>query len=183
MNHQYQSQEYFLKQSYQFPTNQPQLQYPNYSLRHRHQFVSDQFYLKDIDGTLLPIIGNFILEIKTRAFGGAKPLKAVTAARVVQCQWQMCCMPEVTAAILMLYHPEMKTFTLFLIKRNAMFISALKSTCKALYSDTKPKYSHAAGNKFASQLSLIQGNIDFQAILPIRQWAGYIAKETVEVFR
>ena len=40
----------------------------------------------------------------------------------------------------------------------------------------------ASGNTFASQLSLIKGNIDFQAILPLRQWAGNIAKETVEVF-
>lgn len=147
-------------------------------------FVSDQFFLKYIDGTLTPIAGNFILEIKTRALGGAKPLQAVTAAHVVQCQWQMCCMPEITAAVLMSYHPEMKTFTLFLINRNEMFISALETTYKALRSNTEPKYAlpHAADDTFASQLSFIKGNIDFQAILPLRQWAGFIAKETVEVF-
>ena len=38
-------------------------------------FVSNQFFLKDISGTLIPIAGNFILEIKTRAFGGANRCK------------------------------------------------------------------------------------------------------------
>ena len=62
-----------------------------------------------------------------------------------------------------------------------MLIEALESTCKALHSCKEPKY-HASGNTFASQLSLIKGNIDFQAILPLLQRAGKVAKETVEVF-
>ena len=72
----------------------------------------------------------YILEIKTRAVGSARPLELINASHVCQCQLQMSCTPDVTATILLLYLPETKKFSMFLIKRDKPFTRTMMILCK-----------------------------------------------------
>ena len=78
---------------------------------------------------LIELDGKYILEIKTRAVGSVRPLELINASHVCQCQLQMSCMPGVTATILLLYLPETKKFSMFLIKRDKPFTRMMMILC------------------------------------------------------
>ena len=88
--------------------------------------------MHDIQGNVIELKGNCIIEIKTFVRGSSTPLQRINGCHILQCQFQMCCMPCVKGAILLSFLPESSNFSMFYIERDDVFIQALMAVCDSV---------------------------------------------------
>ena len=132
---------------------------------------------------VIELKGKIILEIKTRALGYPEPLTYINGSHVVQCMIKMYCLPDVPGCLLLSYVPENKRFSLFLIKRDEVFIKALKNVCNGILKQENISILFLSESIHSNELcnSVLSKIPNFENILPLRQWANNIAARSPKV--
>ena len=139
--------------------------------------------MHDIQGNVIELKGKFIIEIKTRAMGSSAPLQQINGCHILQCQFQMCCMPCVKGAILLSLCPESSNFLLFYIERDDIFIQAVMAVCDSVVASEHVLFDIAKEDESAGRLASMDGVVpNFESMLPVRSWANDLAKQTKRVF-
>ena len=90
---------------------------------------------------------------------------------------QMCCLLDVPGCLLLSYVPENKRLSLFLIKRDEVFIKALKNVCSGILKQENISILFLSESIHSNELcnSVLSKIPNFENILPLKQWANNIA--------
>ena len=146
-------------------------------------FDTVSYPMHDIQGNVIELKVKFIIEIKTRAIGSSAPLQQINGCHILQCQFQMCCMPCVKGAILLSFLPESSNFSMFYIERDEVFIQAVMAVCDSVVASEHVSFDIAKEHGSVGRLASMDGVVpNFESILPIRSWANDLAKHTKRVF-
>ena len=146
-------------------------------------FDTVSYPMHDIQGNVIELKGKFIIEIKTRAIGSSAPLQQINGCHILQCQFQMCCMPCVKGAILLSFLPESSNFSMFYIERDEVFIQAVMAVCDSVVVSEHASFDIAKEHGSVGRLASMDGVVpNFESLLPIRSWANDLAKHTKRVF-
>ena len=141
-------------------------------------FYFNRNFIEDESGkNVIELKGKIILEIKTRALGYPEPLTYIHGSHIVQWMIQMCCLPDVPGCLLLSYIPKNKRFSLFLIKRDEVFIKSLKNVCNGILKQENISILFLSESIHSNELcnSVLSKIPNFKNILPLRQWANNIA--------
>lgn len=120
----------------------------------------------------------FLVEVKTRAQEGNKPLQNVTASHIVQCNFQMeCSGAEIT--ILESYLPEQKCTNLFLIQKDNLLVEVCKTITDSLLESKEiaDSWSHEENNYLIKLGQNLKGKQPtFENTKSLRSWINNMAK-------
>lgn len=124
----------------------------------------------------------FLLEVKTRVAGSDGPLIAVTANHLLQTNYQMA-ITGATIVFLQSYHPETKSFNLFLIQKNNLLLTVTKTIIDHMITGSIICEWPHEENKLLKKLGELNvGRVPtFQSTKPLRSWVKEEAKKVMKI--
>ena len=124
----------------------------------------------------------FLLEVKTRVAGSDGPLVAITANHLLQTNFQMA-MTGATIDFLQSYHPETKSFNVFLIQKNNLLLTVAKTILDHMITESSISEWPHEENKLLKKLGELNiGKVpNFQSMKPLRSWVKEEARKVLKI--
>lgn len=124
----------------------------------------------------------FLLEVKTRVSGSDGPLLNITGCHLLQTNFQMV-ITGATITFLQSYHPETKKFNLFLIEKDNLLVTVIKTVLDHMIMDNCIDEWHHDENEFLKKFGIvIIGKVpNFENMKPLRSCVNEEARNITKV--